>query len=373
MAATLSTSNGPFAMLLSLFKTRSRTECEVRLHDGTRFRVRPGETLLDAALGAGLDAPYNCRVGACRTCRCEVVEGKAKSLVDRAYVLEPHDLQRGAYLACQTQPLSDLVLRWEMGHRPESGLAAKVSGLVQLTPRVWRVSLITQRALQASPGQYVGVRVPQGDNPAWLRPYSIVALAPHLDGSLLHLDVARHAGGRMSTWLTSADAIGQAVQLAGPFGDCVSGPDPTPLAAAGAGSGIGAACGALMESHARHPGRPTLLLAYGVQVQDLYGADELAASARRHGARHLSLAWAEHAPTATSGTARGRAPLGLDAIGAWAASWSRTPSQATPDARVLLYGPGGFIDACLPVLHDMGFGAERIRFDRYQSPSEETT
>lgn len=354
-------------MLLSLFKTRSRTECEVRLHDGTCFRVRPGETLLDAALGAGLDAPYNCRVGACRTCRCEVVEGKAKSLVDRAYVLEPHDLQRGAYLACQTQPMSDLVLRWEMGHRPENGLPAKVSGLMQLTPRVWRVSLITTRALHASPGQYVGVRVPQDDGTGWLRPYSIVTLEPHLDGSLLHLDVARHTAGRMSSWLTHTDCIGRAVQLAGPFGDCVAGDDTVPLAATGAGSGIGAACGALMESHARHPGRPTLLLAYGASVKDLYGADEVAASARRHGARHMSLAWAEHAPTASSGTARGRAPLGLDSIAAWAASWSRPPSHAH-DARVLLFGPSGFIDACLPVLHDMAFDPERIRYDRYQSP-----
>lgn len=354
-------------MLLSLFKTRSRTECEVRLDDGTRFRVRPGETLLDAALTAGLDAPYNCRVGACRTCRCEVVEGKAKSLVDRAYVLEPHDVQRGAYLACQTQPLSDLVLRWPMGRRPESALPAKVSGLSQLAPRVWRVSLITERALQASPGQYVGVRLAQADGTAWLRPYSIVTLSPHLEGSLLHLDVARHAGGRMSSWLTSPDAIGQAVQLAGPFGDCVAGDDAVPLAAAGAGSGIGAACGALMESHARQPGRPTLLLAYGASVKDLYGADEVAASARRHGARHVSLAWAEHAPTAPSGTARGRAPLGLDSIAAWAASWSSAPAHRH-DARVLLYGPSGFIDACLPPLHDMGYGDERIRYDRYQSP-----
>lgn len=355
-------------MLLSLFTPRSRTECEVRLHDGTRFRVRPGETLLDAALGAGLDAPYNCRVGACRTCRCEVVEGQAKSLVDRAYVLEPHDLQRGAYLACQTQPLTDLVLRWEMapqGHRPERSLPARVSGLSQLTPRVWRVSLITPRPLQASPGQYVGVRVPQDDGTAWLRPYSVVTLAPHLEGSLLHLDVARHPGGHVSNWLTNPDTLGQTLLLAGPFGDCVAGDEPVPLAAAGAGSGIGAACGALMESHARHPARPTLLLAYGAQLRDLYGADELAASARRHGARHLTLTWAEHAPLSASGTARGRAPLGLDAISAWAG-----PTTAP---RVLLFGPAGFVDACLPVLHDMGVGPERIRFDRYQTPYEETT
>ena len=102
-------------------------------------------------------------------------------------------------------------------------------------------------------------------------------------------------------------------------------------------------------------------------MQDLYGADEVAASARRSGARHLSLAWAETLPAVTAAVACGRAPEGLDVIASWATPPTRSGAVAPPDARVLLYGPSGFVDACLSALHDMRFGTEQVCFDRYQT------
>ncbi|SUA91532.1 PDR/VanB family oxidoreductase [Pandoraea pulmonicola] len=37
--------------------------------------VRPGQTMLDALLDAGVDAPYSCREGVCGTCEVAVLEG----------------------------------------------------------------------------------------------------------------------------------------------------------------------------------------------------------------------------------------------------------------------------------------------------------
>ena len=86
----------------------------VRLQDGRVFTVKAGETLLEAALRCGLRVPHNCRVGACATCRCKVVSGRARSLVDRAYVLPQEELGNAVFLACQTLPLSDLVVDWTL-------------------------------------------------------------------------------------------------------------------------------------------------------------------------------------------------------------------------------------------------------------------
>ena len=55
--------------------------------------------MLDAALDAGLDAPYSCLGGVCCTCRAKLVKGKATMNVN--FALEPSEVERGYVLACQ--------------------------------------------------------------------------------------------------------------------------------------------------------------------------------------------------------------------------------------------------------------------------------
>jgi len=64
-----------------------------------RFRARDGETIVDAALRAGVKAPYSCKGGMCSTCRARVVEGSAHMRVN--YSLEPWELEKGFVLTCQ--------------------------------------------------------------------------------------------------------------------------------------------------------------------------------------------------------------------------------------------------------------------------------
>ena len=54
---------------------------------------------IDAALDAGLDAPYSCLGGVCCTCRAKLVQGKATMNVN--FALEPSEVERGYVLACQ--------------------------------------------------------------------------------------------------------------------------------------------------------------------------------------------------------------------------------------------------------------------------------
>ena len=76
----------------------------VAIIDGTRhrFAARPGEAVIDAALRAGVRAPYACKGGMCSTCRARVVEGRARMRVN--YSLEPWELEKGFILACQALP-----------------------------------------------------------------------------------------------------------------------------------------------------------------------------------------------------------------------------------------------------------------------------
>ena len=72
--------------------------------DGNRrdVPVAEGETVLDAALRAGMDLPFACKGGMCSTCRARVVEGAV--VMDLNYSLEPWELQAGFVLTCQAHP-----------------------------------------------------------------------------------------------------------------------------------------------------------------------------------------------------------------------------------------------------------------------------
>jgi len=78
--------------------------------DGKRREVpvAEDESILDAALRAGMDLPFACKGGMCSTCRAKLVEGEAQMEVN--YSLEPWELKAGFILTCQARPVSDRVV-----------------------------------------------------------------------------------------------------------------------------------------------------------------------------------------------------------------------------------------------------------------------
>jgi 3-ketosteroid 9alpha-monooxygenase subunit B len=58
--------------------------------------------MLDVLIGAGLDAPYSCRRGACGACACRLAGGEVEMAHNQ--VLEPAGIAGGYILACQAVP-----------------------------------------------------------------------------------------------------------------------------------------------------------------------------------------------------------------------------------------------------------------------------
>lgn len=86
------------------------TTATITLDGTTRTFQMPkdGESLLDAALGADLDAPYACKAGVCSTCRAKVLEGEVDMVTNHA--LEDYEVAQGYVLTCQCFPLTDKVV-----------------------------------------------------------------------------------------------------------------------------------------------------------------------------------------------------------------------------------------------------------------------
>ena len=78
--------------------------------DGKRREVpvAEDESILDAALRAGMDLPFACKGGMCSTCRAKLVEGEAA--MDVNYSLEPWELKAGFILTCQAKPVSQKIV-----------------------------------------------------------------------------------------------------------------------------------------------------------------------------------------------------------------------------------------------------------------------
>jgi ferredoxin len=71
--------------------------------------VREGETLLEAALRAGLRLPTSCRNGTCRACLCRLVEGDVRYRVDWPGVTA-EERADGWTLPCVALALTDVTI-----------------------------------------------------------------------------------------------------------------------------------------------------------------------------------------------------------------------------------------------------------------------
>lgn len=66
-----------------------------------------GKAILDAAIDAGIDAPYSCKGAVCATCRAKLLEGKVQ--MDSNYALTDDEVADGYILTCQSHPQTPIV------------------------------------------------------------------------------------------------------------------------------------------------------------------------------------------------------------------------------------------------------------------------
>jgi ring-1,2-phenylacetyl-CoA epoxidase subunit PaaE len=75
----------------------------------TEFKLETGGiTILEAAIEAGVDAPFSCKGAVCCTCRAKVLEGKVK--MNANFALTDAEVEEGFILTCQAHPLTDTVV-----------------------------------------------------------------------------------------------------------------------------------------------------------------------------------------------------------------------------------------------------------------------
>jgi CDP-4-dehydro-6-deoxyglucose reductase/terephthalate 1,2-dioxygenase reductase component len=175
-----------------------------------RFSCSPGQTLLDAALQAGIEMPYSCRKGVCGNCAGAIRRGEVQC--------PPTDVApTGQHLYCQCVPVGDVEIEPASWHRFDPATRKTcTTRIYRITHAADDVSIVQlrlpagQRA-RFKAGQYLQVLLPDGSR----RSYSMANPPHESDGLQLHV---RHvAGGRFTEWLATLQA-GDNLTVELPFG-----------------------------------------------------------------------------------------------------------------------------------------------------------
>ena len=131
------------------------------------FSARGEESLLNAALRAGLDLPYGCASGNCGLCSAQLVEGEAMPTQHSDYVPGTGERAQDAILlCCHAAASEDLLLRLprDTDAVPAQTLTAKVRSMTRAGADILllRLRLTRSARLRFRAGQYATLTLPGG-------------------------------------------------------------------------------------------------------------------------------------------------------------------------------------------------------------------
>ncbi|HEY0906665.1 MAG TPA: CDP-6-deoxy-delta-3,4-glucoseen reductase [Methylophilus sp.] len=187
-------------------------------NSGHTFEVRPSQTVLEAAIEAGINLPYGCRNGACGACKGKVLTGKVMHDDYQGNALTDAELAAGMALFCCARPLEDLVIECRQidmiqGIKPRI-LPVRVQHKEQLGAEVMvlHLQLPATEQLTFMAGQYVEFLLKDGRR----RAFSI-ANAPHETG-FIELHVRRIAGGHFTEQVFNEMPVKTILRIEAPLG-----------------------------------------------------------------------------------------------------------------------------------------------------------
>lgn len=93
-------------------KPRARSYQVTIANKNKVIEVARDETILQAAVRAGIDYPYACASGNCGTCVSHLDSGKVSPLPRSDASLSAEQEEAGQTLACRARPRSDITITW---------------------------------------------------------------------------------------------------------------------------------------------------------------------------------------------------------------------------------------------------------------------
>ncbi|MFC0110715.1 NADH:ubiquinone reductase (Na(+)-transporting) subunit F [Kibdelosporangium aridum] len=333
---------------------------------GVEIEVDEDQTILRAAAEQGVMLMHGCKEGQCAACKSFILDGDDVEH-DRysTFALPDYEKQEGFTLLCRAHAYEDLTIELlnydeEMIH---SGLPIQQARVeVVSKDRVTHdmrhlvVRLIEPRTLKFFPGQYVDFAIPGKDE---TRSFSMANTSSGPDG-LLEFVVRIYPGGLFSQFLDTEVAVGDQLEITGPFGVFTLRDAPgADIVFVGGGAGM-APILALLRSMAERGIDRKATFYYGARRRkDLCFTDELAElAAKLPGFRYVP---ALSEPEDGEDWA-GEVGLITDVV--------RRLERNLTSADAYVCGPPPMVEAALELLPVLGVAEKRIFYDKFTTTGE---
>ena len=186
--------------------------------DGSTFEQQEGDTLLRAALRAGVGLSYECNSGGCGGCKFELLEGEVETLWADAPGLNERDRRRGRHLACQCRAKGPATIKASTAKEYVPKVLpqrqkARLVGISDITHDLREFRFRSSGGAGFLPGQFAMLDLAGLDAS---RAYSLSNTAN--DDGEWHFQVRRVPHGKGTHVLFDKLACGDEIGLDGPYG-----------------------------------------------------------------------------------------------------------------------------------------------------------
>ncbi|MFT5588108.1 MAG: CDP-4-dehydro-6-deoxyglucose reductase [Bradyrhizobium sp.] len=238
---------------------------------GHQFSCAADETVLAAAIRAGVGLPYGCKNGACGSCKGKLLSGTVTHGKHQTKALSADEEEAGGALFCCATPHSNLHIEARevvgVGEFPIKKLPSRVAKLERLTDDVMLLALQlpASERLQYRAGQYIEFLLKDGKR----RSYSM-ANAPHLDEQIT-IHVRHTPGGLFTDHVFNTMKERDILRFEGPHGTFfLRDESAKPMVLVASGTGFAPIKAIIEQAIEKNSGRPMTLYWGGRRPHDLY-------------------------------------------------------------------------------------------------------
>ncbi|PHR56590.1 MAG: oxidoreductase [Robiginitomaculum sp.] len=202
------------------------------------FECASNDTILRAALRAGIGMPYSCNVGSCGNCRFVLIEGEVEHNFKQAPAWSEREHKRNRWLGCQAAPKTDCIIKFRADpdsispNRPQK-LSVSLLESRDITRDIKEFSFSLPSIIDFQPGQYALI------SHLGIKGGRAFSMSSQPRSEVWKFMIKRVPGGKLTDYLFDKAKLGEQFEIDGPFGTAYLRSDsPRDLILMAGGSGL---------------------------------------------------------------------------------------------------------------------------------------